>query len=65
MAFVFGGLARWISSISSHQVFRIQKRTLKSLYGLKPRDSCKEYFTSGKILTIALPVCFGGCLSDS
>jgi hypothetical protein len=44
------GLIFWGTSSYSLQIFRIQKRIIRIMYGLRPTDSCRNIFKDLKIL---------------
>ncbi|KAG8325301.1 hypothetical protein J6590_071091 [Homalodisca vitripennis] len=48
------GLAVWRSTSASNfqRVLVIQKKAIRALVGLKPKDTCREAFKELKILTI-------------
>lgn len=48
------GLILWGGNTASnlHKVLIIQKRTIRALCGLKPRDSCRDSFKEQRILTV-------------
>lgn len=41
----------WGNSVDFNRVFIAQKRILRTMFGLHPRDSCKPFFIEHKILT--------------
>ena len=41
----------WGNAVEASRVFKLQKFSLRSIYGLGPRDSCKNIFKEKKILT--------------
>lgn len=45
------GVLLWGDSVESHDIFILQKKCIRILYNIKPRDSCKPYFIKEKILT--------------
>ncbi|XP_044757039.1 uncharacterized protein LOC123315417 [Coccinella septempunctata] len=42
----------WGSSSEAQRVLLLQKRAIRALFGLGPRDSCREAFRAGGILTV-------------
>lgn len=46
------GIIFWGSCTSMDTLFKLQKRCLRTLYGLKYRESCRGVFKSNKILTV-------------
>jgi hypothetical protein len=46
------GLIFWGNSHYSNIIFRLQKRIIKIIVGIRSRDSCTEYFKKLKILTL-------------
>lgn len=46
------GVICWGNSSTANRVFVLQKRALRSIYGLQYRESCKQTFISQKILTL-------------
>ena len=46
------GIIFWGNSYYSTTVFRLQKRTIRVIVGLRSRDSCREYFKKLKILPL-------------
>jgi len=46
------GIIFWGNSYYSTTIFRLQKRTIRIIVGLRSRDSCKEYFKKLKILPL-------------
>lgn len=45
------GVLIWGNSTDANRVFIMQKRALRTLAGVKPRDSCRELFVKHKIMT--------------
>lgn len=43
----------WGVSGHANRVFIIQKRAIRTMFGLKPTDSCRESFVKNKIFTLA------------
>jgi hypothetical protein len=46
------GLIFWGNSCYSNIIFRLQKRTLRIIVGIRDRDSCREHFKKLKILLL-------------
>jgi hypothetical protein len=46
------GLIFWGSSCHSNIVFKLQKRAIRIMMGIKDRESCREYFRKLKILPL-------------
>lgn len=46
------GIIFWGYSTSAYRVFVLQKRAIRSMFGLYARQSCKETFVDSKILTL-------------
>ena len=47
------GIPFWGGKVTNmERIFKIQKRAIRTIFGLGPYDSCKNYFTSEKILTL-------------
>lgn len=46
------GIIFWGGSVDAGRVFVLQKRCIRSIFGLKPRESCKPIFFENKILTL-------------
>jgi hypothetical protein len=46
------GIISWGNSSFSMRIFRIQKRIIKVISGLRPRDSCREAFKNWGILPL-------------
>ena len=46
------GIIFWGNSYYSTTIFRLQKRTIRIIVGLRSRDSCREYFKKLKILPL-------------
>lgn len=46
------GIIFWGQSVDREMVFKLQKRCIRSMCGLKTTDSCAPYFKSLKILTL-------------
>jgi len=46
------GLIFWGNSHYSNTIFRMQKRTIRVIMGLRSRDSCREHFKKLKILPL-------------
>jgi hypothetical protein len=46
------GIIFWGNSSFSMQIFRIQKKVIRVMSGLRPRDSCKEAFKDWGILPL-------------
>ncbi|XP_045470556.1 uncharacterized protein LOC123677866 [Harmonia axyridis] len=47
------GIVFWGGTSEASRVFRLQKRAIRTLCGLKAGDSCRSSFVSGRILTIS------------
>lgn len=47
------GLLLWGSAADIESIFILQKRAVRAIYGLKPRDSLREVFKEINILTVA------------
>lgn len=45
------GVLIWGNSTDANRVFLMQKRALRTLAGVKPRDSCRQLFVTHKIMT--------------
>lgn len=45
-------IVSWGAASSINRVFILQKRLIRLLFGIAPRDSCRPYFKNNKILTI-------------
>jgi hypothetical protein len=46
------GLIFWGNSYYSNTIFRLQKRTIRIIVGMRDRDSCREHFRKLKILPL-------------
>jgi hypothetical protein len=46
------GLIFWGNSYYSNTIFRLQKRTIRIIVGIRDRDSCTEHFRKLKILPL-------------
>jgi hypothetical protein len=46
------GLVFWASSYHSNTVFKLQKRIIKIMVGIRDRESCREYFRKLKMLPL-------------
>lgn len=46
------GIILWGNATDVHRVFISQKRCIRAIWGLSPRDSCKPIFRKNKILTL-------------
>ena len=46
------GIIFWGNSNGAPKVFVLQKKTLRIIYNLKPRDSCRELFQQKQIMTL-------------
>jgi len=46
------GLIFWGNSHCSNTIFRMQKRAIRVIMGLRSRDSCREHFNKLKILPL-------------
>lgn len=46
------GIIFWGNSIDVNRIFVLQKRAIRAMLNLKPRDSCKEYFINYNIPTV-------------
>jgi len=47
------GIQVWGASSAAREVFILQKRAIRALCGLRPNESCREYFKKEEILTVA------------
>ena len=45
------GIIFWGASTTASQVFLIQKKTLRIIYRIKPRESCRKLFCENQIMT--------------
>jgi hypothetical protein len=46
------GLVFWANSYHSNTVFKLQKRIIRIMVGIRDRESCREYFRKLKILPL-------------
>ncbi|KAF9821776.1 hypothetical protein SFRURICE_001887, partial [Spodoptera frugiperda] len=46
------GVVFWGQSTNREFVFKLQKRCIRAIYGIKKTDSCVPYFKKSKILTL-------------
>lgn len=46
------GIIFWGNSVEKEIIFKIQKRSIRSMFSLKPTDSCQDYFRKYKLLTL-------------
>jgi hypothetical protein len=46
------GLVFWGNSCHSNTFFKLQKRIIRIMVGIRDRESCREYFRKLKILTL-------------
>ena len=46
------GIIFWGSSPGASKIFRLQKKTLRIIYNMRPRDSCRELFNQKQIMTV-------------
>lgn len=46
------GIIFWGNSTNKEVIFKMQKRCVRAMFGLKTMDSCKPYFIEHKILTL-------------
>jgi hypothetical protein len=46
------GIIFWGSSPGTSKVFKLQKKILRIIYNMRPRDSCRELFNQKQIMTI-------------
>lgn len=47
------GIEFWGDSIGVNNTFRIQKKAIRTMCRLGPRDSCRQYFKDHRIMTLA------------
>jgi len=45
------GIIFWGASTTASKVFILQKKTLRIIYNIKPRDSCRKLFRDNQIMT--------------
>jgi hypothetical protein len=50
------GLIFWGNSYYSNIIFRLQKRTIRIIVGIRDRDSCREHFRKLRILPLRLNI---------
>lgn len=45
------GLIKWGNSSNKDRIFRLQKKCIRSIYGINQMESCRPYFIDNRILT--------------
>jgi hypothetical protein len=45
------GIIFWGASTTASKVFKLQKKTLRIIYRIKPRESCRKLFSDNQIMT--------------
>lgn len=58
---VYYAIMFWGNSSDAKRILLLQKKAVRAMYRLKPRDSCRPYFKSKRILTI--PALYVYCIS--
>lgn len=46
------GVMFWGNCVSVHRIFKLQKSSIRAIFNLKNRDSCKQYFKNNDLLTL-------------
>jgi hypothetical protein len=47
------GIVFWGNSLETRKIFLLQKKTVRIIMGMKPREPCRPVFTKLNILTLA------------